>query len=69
MNFLVVISKCPSRACCKNTFAQNVKKAIGILFVGEMSCRIAVPGIVKYAGSAEIGVSGTVRSATNALMV
>ena len=69
MNFPVVISKYLSRLCYKNTTVQNVKKAIGTLFAGEMSYKTVVPGIVKYAGSVEIGASGTVRSVANALMV
>lgn len=43
-------------------------KPIGILFVGMKWLKIAVRGIVKYVGPAEIGENGTVKNVTGAPM-
>jgi hypothetical protein len=45
-----------------------VAKHIGIPFVGMKWLKIAVRGIVKYVGSAEIGGNGTVKTVTGAPM-
>ena len=43
-------------------------KHIGIPFVGMKWLKIAVRGIVKYVGPAEIGENGTVKNVTGAPM-
>jgi hypothetical protein len=45
-----------------------VTKYIGTRFVGMKWLKIAVRGIVKYVGSAEIGGNGTVKDVTGAPM-
>jgi hypothetical protein len=45
-----------------------VVKHIGIPFVGMKWLKIAVRGIVKYVGAAEIGGNGTVKNVTVAPM-
>jgi hypothetical protein len=45
-----------------------VAKHIGIPFVGMKWLKIAVRGIVKYVGCAEIGGNGTVKTVTGAPM-
>jgi hypothetical protein len=45
-----------------------VAKHIGIPFVGMKWLKIAVRGIVKYVGPAEIGENGTVKNVTGAPM-
>ena len=50
------------------TFVQNVATHIGIPFVGMKWLKIAVRGIAKYVGSAEIGGNGTVKTAIGAPM-
>ena len=45
----------------------NAEKPSGIPFAGKVLSRIAIRGIVKFAGSARIGASGTVKIAIDAL--
>ena len=59
MNYLAVVKK----SLCINLWeiiaVQSVVNIIGILFVGMMSYKIAVLGIVRYAEHVEIGGNGT----------
>ena len=50
------------------TVVQNVATHIGIPFVGMKWLNIAVRGIAKYVGPAEIGGNGTVKNVTGAPM-
>jgi len=49
------------------TYAQNAMKIIGTHFVGQMSFKITVLGIVKFVAYVEIGGNGTARTAINVL--